>query len=48
MAKCSQVGCTKEAVFHAQAPIFGGIAFAEVHACSQEHYYEIVKSLEGV
>ncbi len=46
MAKCSKVGCGKEAVFNAQVPIMGGFAFADVHACSKEHYDEIAKSLE--
>jgi hypothetical protein len=48
MPKCNQVGCKKEATYHAKIPIFGGIAFADVHACSKEHFDEIVKSLEEV
>ena len=46
MVKCSRVPCGKEAIFHSKVPICGGMAYAEVHACSKEHYDEIVKSLE--
>lgn len=45
MTKCSRLGCDKEAVFSSMIPIMGGMAQAQVHACSKEHFDEAVASL---